>query len=626
MVTPGALRVLFLLLLLLWASGMENSRILEQPRNVCLGLINEGNYESFHLENTAGCFTKCRQSGNEPCDLKNLQRYWLKYEFHLVENQMGIVNTSFLKAVVQSVSTNISEDLLFSLTPSQVPRPVTEEEHEPPDRVRLPRSLFESLQDSRSVVRLAITLLDIGPGNLFKGPKLSLEDSSSVLNNRLVGLSLGNISVSRLAEPLEITFSHQRPPSNMTFSCVFWDVTKGSTGDWSSTGCSTELSAKRTVCRCDHLTFFALLLRPILDRATVQALIRISQAGCGASMIFLAFTVLLYAALSPQQPHSLRLRASRECERCHPCPQPSPRLGHSPHPQQAEHDLPAGRAAGPCEPGLERQKESSPTLEGGPWRLKFYRQRFKSEDAPKVHVALSISLFLLNLAFFINVGHGREPSDATCWARGAIFHYFLLCTFTWMGLEAFHLYLLVIKVFNTYFGHYFLKLSLVGWGLPALIVIGTGSANSYGHYAIRDKKNMATLELCWFREKTAVSALYVTVHGYFLITCLFSAVVLGLVAWKIFTLSTATAGKEQGPNWKGVLTVLGLSSLVGVTWWLAILTPLGRSTVYVFALFNSLQGVFIFCWFAVLYFPSRTAVASSSGTARIDQVHTASQE
>ncbi|XP_058564104.1 adhesion G protein-coupled receptor G3 isoform X4 [Neofelis nebulosa] len=580
MVTPGALRVLFLQLLL-WASGMENSEILEQPRNVCLGLINEGNYESFHLENTAGCFTKCRQSGNEPCDLKNLQRYWLKYEFHLVENQMGIVNTSFLKAVVQSVSTNISEDLLFSLTPSQVPRPVTEEEHEPPDRVRLPRSLFESLQDSRSVVRLAITLLDIGPGNLFK---------------------------------------------NMTFSCVFWDVTKGSTGDWSSTGCSTELSAKRTVCRCDHLTFFALLLRPILDRATVQALIRISQAGCGASMIFLAFTVVLYAALSPQQPHSLHLRASRECEWCHPCPQPSPRLGHSPHPQQAEHDLPAGCAAGPCEPGLERQKESSPTLEGGPWRLRFYRQRFKSEDAPKVHVALSISLFLLNLAFFINVGHGRERSDATCWARGAIFHYFLLCTFTWMGLEAFHLYLLVIKVFNTYFGHYFLKLSLVGWGLPALIVIGTGSANSYGHYAIRDKKNMATLELCWFREKTAVSALYVTVHGYFLITCLFSAVVLGLVAWKIFTLSTATAGKEQGPNWKGVLTVLGLSSLVGVTWWLAILTPLGRSTIYVFALFNSLQGVFIFCWFAVLYFPSRTAVSSSSGTARIDQVHTASQE
>ncbi|GAB5582312.1 adhesion G protein-coupled receptor G3 isoform X3 [Prionailurus iriomotensis] len=623
MVTPGALRVLFLLLLLLWASGMENSRILEQPRNVCLGLINEGNYESFHLENTAGCFTKCRQSGNEPCDLKNLQRYWLKYEFHLVENQMGIVNTSFLKAVVQSVSTNISEDLLFSLTPSQVPRPVTEEEHEPPDRVRLPRSLFESLQDSRSVVRLAITLLDIGPGNLFKGPELSLEDSSSVLNNRLVGLSLGNISVSKLAEPLEITFSHQRPPSNMTFSCVFWDVTKGSTGDWSSTGCSTELSAKRTVCRCDHLTFFALLLRPILDRATVQALIRISQAGCGASMIFLAFTVLLYAALSPTPSVS---EQAVSVSGATPVPNQAPAWDTAPIPNKLSMTCQLATPLDPVSPAWSARRNRHQLSRVGPGVSEFYRQRFKSEDAPKVHVALSISLFLLNLAFFINVGHGREPSDAACWARGAIFHYFLLCTFTWMGLEAFHLYLLVIKVFNTYFGHYFLKLSLVGWGLPALIVIGTGSANSYGHYAIRDKKNMATLELCWFREKTAVSALYVTVHGYFLITCLFSAVVLGLVSWKIFTLSTATAGKEQGPNWKGVLTVLGLSSLVGATWWLAILTPLGRSTIYVFALFNSLQGVFIFCWFAVLYFPSRTAVASSSGTARIDQVHTASQE
>lgn len=90
--------------------------------------------------------------------------------------------------------------------------------------------------------------------------------------------------------------------------------------------------------------------------------------------------------------------------------------------------------------------------------------RFKSEDAPKIHVALSVSLFLLNLTFFVNVGHGPELRDAACRARGGVFHYFLLCTFTWMGLEAFHLYLLVIKVFNTYFGHYFLKLSLVGWG------------------------------------------------------------------------------------------------------------------------------------------------------------------
>uniref|UniRef100_A0A8C3YK22 Adhesion G protein-coupled receptor G3 n=1 Tax=Catagonus wagneri TaxID=51154 RepID=A0A8C3YK22_9CETA len=551
MAVPRALGVLLLLHL---ASDKKNvMAVTEMSRKVCEVVSNASQYDDFSLTDTAKCFPKCTQSGSQSCDLGNLQRYWLNYEVHLVETSTkDAVNMPFLKALVLNVSTNTSKDLHFSLASSQVPRQVAEDEDQHPDRVRLPRSLFESLQGSKPMVRLAITVLDIGPGILFKGSPISLADgSSSVLNNRLVGLSLGRVRVTRLTEPLEITFAHQHQPPNMTLSCVFWDVTKGSSGDWSSAGCSTELGVNRTVCRCDHLTFFALLLRPILDEAAVKALTRISQAGCGTSMIFLAFTVVLYAA------------------------------------------------------------------------LRFSRQRFKSEDTPKIHVALSVSLFLLNLAFFINVGHGLTGSSAACWVRGAVFHYFLLCAFTWMGLEAFHLYLLIIKVFNTYFGHYFLKLSLVAWGLPALIVIGTGSANSYGPYAIRNKENVTVLELCWFRKETA---LYVTVHGYFLITFLFSAVVLALVAWKIFTLSSAVAGKERSANWKGVLTLLGLSSLVGVTWGLAILTPLGLSATYVFALFTSLQGVFIFCWFVVLYLPSWSTASLSSGTARNDQAPTVSQE
>ncbi|XP_074170920.1 adhesion G protein-coupled receptor G3 [Rhinolophus sinicus] len=512
-----------------------------------------GLYDSFYLEDTAECFKKCGQLKDESCDLGNLQRYWLDYETHLVESSTEEkMDLPFLKTLVKNFSTNISEDLHFSLNSSQIPTQLMEDEHKPPDRVRLPRSLFASLQSSKPVVRLAISILDIGSGSLFKGPQLSLEDDGSVLNNRLVGLSLGRMRVTGLAEPLEITFSHEHQPPNMTLTCVFWDVTKGPTGDWSSEGCSTELGAEGTVCRCNHLTFFALLLRPILDKATVQALTRISQAGCGASMIFLAFTIVSYTV------------------------------------------------------------------------LRFSRQRFKSEDAPKIHLTLSVCLFLLNLAFLINVGHDPNGSKSTCWVLGAIFHYFLLCVFTWMALEALHLYLLVIRVFNTYFRHYFLKLSLVGWGLPALMVIGTRSANSYGYYTIRDKENRTSLELCWFREDTA---LYITVHGYFLITFLFSTVVLSLVGWKIFTLSSATAGKKQRQNWKGLLTLLGLSSLVGMTWGLAILTPLGLSTIYVFALFNSLQGVFIFCWFITLYFPSQSDVSSSSGPARVEQqTHTMSQE
>ncbi|XP_044787863.2 adhesion G protein-coupled receptor G3 isoform X2 [Bubalus bubalis] len=554
MVAPRALGVLLLLHL---APGEGDSTPkYEEPRNVCQGFPNTNSYEDFDLNRTAGCFSKCTRSQEKLCHLENLQRYWLNFETYLVErNQMDTLNTSFLTAFVKSINTNVSEDLYFSLTPSQIPKQVTKDEHQHPDRVRLPKSLFGSLKSEGPMVRLGIIVLDIGPGNVFK---------------------------------------------NMNLSCEFWDSTKG---DWSSKGCSTEVGVRRTICHCDHLTFFALLLvieppsrpsqqfqkcrgswareqggcgqgpglwgvrawppidrilvwgnhpqRPILDETTVRALIHISQAGCGTSMIFLAFTIVLYVV------------------------------------------------------------------------LRFSWQRFKSEDAPKIHVALSVSLFLLNLAFFLNVGQRLKGSNTACGARGAVFHYFLLCAFTWMGLEAFHLYLLVIKVFNTYFSHYFLKLSLVGWVLPALIVIGTGFANSYGPYSIRDEKNVITLELCWFREKTA---LYVTVYGYCLIIFLFSAVILSLVSWKVFTLSSATAGKEKGQHWKGVLTLLGLSCLVGLPWGLALLTSLGQFTAYVFALFTSLQGVFIFCWFIVLYCPSQSTVTSSSGTARVDHAQTVSHE
>ncbi|EHB00664.1 Putative G-protein coupled receptor 97 [Heterocephalus glaber] len=617
METPRGLWAL--LLLLLASNGAKSTSVprKEEPRNPCKSLLNKPDpSDLYYLNDTAQCFAECRQEGSsDSCAPGNLERHWLHYESYLVENSLETVDRPFVKSLVQNISIDTSEDLLFSLKPSQIPRQVMKVEDKPSDRVWLPKSFFESLPGDRPMVRLAITVLDIGSGNIFKGPSLLQEEDGSVLNNQVVGLSVGQVPVTGLSDPLEITFSHQHHPSNMTLTCVFWDVTKGPTGDWASRGCSTQLGAEQTVCRCDHLTFFALLLRPILDRASVELLTRISQAGCGVSMIFLVFAIILYMALRPAP-------LSEWC--CPTHPSPNAGLRHCPQPQQAEHHLTAGCIAGPCELGLERKAEVSPAPKGGAWHLRLSLQRFKSEDAPKIHVSLSSSLFLLNLTFLVSVGSGSQGSSATCWARGAVFHYCLLCTFTWMSLEAFHLYLLSIRVFNTYFSHYFLKLSLAGWGLPALVVIGTGSANSYGLYAIRDQENRTSLELCWFQKE---SALYATVHGYFFITFLFGAVVLTLVAWKIFTLTSATAGKERGQNWKAVLTVLGLSSLVGMTWGLAILTPLGLSTIYIFAFFNSLQGVFIFCWFTILYFPSWSSTSSSSGTtAHLDQARSVSHE
>lgn len=77
---------------------------------------------------------------------------------------------------------------------------MTEDEHAYPDRVRLPRSLFESLQSNRSEVLLAVTILDIGPGNLFKVRRGLEEARGSSAGQRLV---------------------HQGPASQLAFFGVF---------------------------------------------------------------------------------------------------------------------------------------------------------------------------------------------------------------------------------------------------------------------------------------------------------------------------------------------------------------------------------------------------------------------
>lgn len=67
-------------------------------------------------------------------------------------------------------------------------------------------------------------------------------------------------------------------------------------------------------------------------------------------------------------------------------------------------------------------------------------------------------LFLLDswLSSFSNYG--------LCIATAATLHYFMLASFTWMGLEAVHMYLALVKVFNVYVPFYMLKFCALGWG------------------------------------------------------------------------------------------------------------------------------------------------------------------
>lgn len=77
---------------------------------------------------------------------------------------------------------------------------------------------------------------------------------------------------------------------------------------------------------------------------------------------------------------------------------------------------------------------------------------------------LSTALLFLNLTFLLDGWIASFDIDGLCIAVAALLHYFLLATFTWMGLEAVHMYIALVKVFNTYIRRYILKFCIIGWG------------------------------------------------------------------------------------------------------------------------------------------------------------------
>ncbi|MBV97626.1 Adhesion G-protein coupled receptor G5, partial [Eschrichtius robustus] len=124
--------------------------------------------------------------------------------------------------------------------------------------------------------------------------------NSSVLNNYVLGAQLSHGQVSNLSEPVNISFWHNQSLEGYTVTCVFWKegASKHHWGAWSTEGCRTEQpSPSQVLCRCNHLTYFAVLMQ--LSPAPVPAellapLTYISLVGCSISIVASLLTVLLH--------------------------------------------------------------------------------------------------------------------------------------------------------------------------------------------------------------------------------------------------------------------------------------------------------------------------------------------
>uniref|UniRef100_A0A665XEV3 Adhesion G protein-coupled receptor L3 n=1 Tax=Echeneis naucrates TaxID=173247 RepID=A0A665XEV3_ECHNA len=204
-------------------------------------------------------------------------------------------------------------------------------------------------------------------------------------------------------------------------------------------------------------------------------------------------------------------------------------------------------------------------------------------DRNTIHKNLCISLFIAESLFLVGINRGDQP--IACAVFAALLHFFFLAAFTWMFLEGVQLYIMLVEVFESEHSRrrYFY---LVGYGVPALIVAVSAAV---------DYRSYGTDQVCWLRLDTYFIWSFI---GPATLIIMLNVIFLGIALYKMFH-HTAILKPDSGcldniKSW--VIGAIALLCLLGLTWAFGLMY-VNESTVvmaYLFTIFNSLQGMFIF--------------------------------
>ncbi|XP_046717249.1 adhesion G-protein coupled receptor G2 isoform X1 [Silurus meridionalis] len=457
---------------------------------------------------------------------------------------IGIVDTVGLKVIVQGQSQSILspsvalavklvDGALFQETTFTITNPVNlqisskkTEPNSPQGSITLPASLTGNLSPQQQQLASRVQFNFYQKTTLFQDQLLN--SNRSRLISGVLGSSVANLSISNLRDQIVFILKNtETVEGNVSRSCVFWKFNlNGGSGGWSTEGCTVlNFSETETICGCNHLTSFGVLLdlsgEGINNRLQATILTYITYIGCGISAIFLSVTLMTYLTF-----------------------------------ETLRKDIPS-----------------------------------------KIVIQLCLALLLLNLTFLLDAWLALYSNVVgLCISTAFFLHYFLLASFTWMAMEAVHMYIALVKVFNTYVSRIMVKFGLAGWGIPLIVVIIVIAIdkNNYGLVSYGKFENGTSDQFCWLKNDIAY---YVAVVAYFCVVFVLNFGMFIVVMVQLFRI------KRQNPHNLQHRSVLqdmrsgaGITVLLGLTWgfaffaWGAVNLPF----MYLFAIFNSLQGFFIF--------------------------------
>ncbi|XP_038128139.1 adhesion G protein-coupled receptor L2 isoform X37 [Cyprinodon tularosa] len=344
-------------------------------------------------------------------------------------------------------------------------------------------------------------------------------------------------------DPVIFTLQHIDMEHYFNSNCSFWNYSERSMmGYWSTQGCKLVDSNKtHTTCACSHLTNFAILMAHRETSGRVQdhhelLLTVITRVGIVVSLVCLTICIFTFCFFR----------------------------------------------------GLQ-------------------------SDRNTIHKNLCINLFIAELIFLIGIDM-TEPRIG-CAIIAGILHFFFLASFSWMCLEGVQLYLMLVEVFESEYSrkkYYYVS----GYLFPA-IVVGVSAAIDYGSYG--------THKACWLSvDNHFIWSFIGPVTFIIMLNLIFLVITMYKMVKHSTTLKPDSSRLENINNYRvcdgyyntdlpgyednkhfiksWVMGAFALLCLLGLTWSFGLFFISEASIVmaYLFTIFNTFQGMFIFIFHCLL--------------------------
>ncbi|XP_078620444.1 adhesion G-protein coupled receptor G7-like isoform X1 [Branchiostoma floridae x Branchiostoma japonicum] len=214
-------------------------------------------------------------------------------------------------------------------------------------------------------------------------------------------------------------------------------------------------------------------------------------------------------------------------------------------------------------------------------------------------VLINLCVTLLAILIIFLAGINQTGSPIGCTVVTALLHYFLLAALIWMAMEAINIYLAAVMVFEQYVTRNFIpKAAALAYGFPFIAMILTVGPSSLYEYR--------NTNYCWLAQMPLIYAFLLPAGVILLFNLVLFCIILYNLAKRERKQIKLTGSKkdESDPKWivRQLRRAVSLLVLFGLTWMFGFFVINDTRIVfaYLFCIFNTLQGLFIFIFHCVL--------------------------